>query len=542
MARSFNITANRVDLLTKSIAAATVTVKDGVIVSIDLAKSATSFLLPGFVDAHIHIESSMLLPSEFARIAMTHGTVATVSDPHEIANVCGMEGIEFMLHDAERTPFKFYFGAPSCVPATDFETAGAKISVADIERLLDDPRINHLSEMMNFPAVIAGQPDVMAKLSAARERNIPIDGHAPGLRGEDARRYIAAGISTDHECVTLEEAEEKIRSGCKIAIREGSAARNFEALWPLIDKHPDACMFCSDDKHPDELLLGHINHLAARAIKLGCDPFNTLRCSSLNATRHYNLPVGMLQVGDPADFVVTDDLTSLNIRETYLDGQLVAQDGFSLNAASGSETINRFQIDPLSCHAIELRAESHRVRVIQVIDGQLLTNARERSVTIDDGLAQPDIANDLLKIVVVNRYRQTKPAVAFVSGFGLKDGALASSVAHDSHNIVAVGTNDADLLAAINQIIDAQGGLAVSSAGIVDILPLPIAGLMSPDSCVDVASAYTRLDNRAKDAGCGLRSPFMTLSFLSLPVIPSLKLTDRGLFDVERFEFVPLFV
>lgn len=542
MDHSFEITANCVDVVAGKITPATVRVRDGRIVEIEPTSSATGYLLPGFVDAHIHIESSMLLPTQFAQVAMTHGTVATVSDPHEIANVCGIDGIEFMLQDAEKTPFKFHFGAPSCVPATDFETAGARIGVEGIERLLDDPRINHLSEMMNFPAVIARQPEVMAKLKAAQKRNLPIDGHAPGLRGSETVSYFSAGISTDHECVGLEEAEEKILAGCKIAIREGSAARNFDALWPLIDRYPESCMFCSDDKHPDELMLGHINQLVVRAIEKGCDLFNVLRAASMNTVQHYRLDVGLLQVGDPADFILVDNLQDFQVRQTYVSGQLVAKDGESQLSTKSSAQINKFEVLPLSAESLVVPATSNRVRTIQVIDGQLLTQLAETDVPTENGIAQTDPENDILKLVVVNRYRRTNPAVGFVRGFGMRGGALASSVAHDSHNVLAVGANDDEILEAINQIIDHRGGLAVVANEVVDVLPLPVAGLMSTESCERVAAAYSRLDQRAKQAGCPLQAPFMTLSFLSLPVIPSLKLTDLGLFDVERFECVSLFV
>ena len=542
MGTSFELSANLVDIHAEQIVPVWLRVEQGKIVEMRSIAEAKGYVLPGFIDAHVHIESSMLTPSEFARVASVHGTVATISDPHEIANVCGVAGVEFMLQDAAKTPFKFHFGAPSCVPATDFETAGAKLGVAEIEQMLDDPRINHLSEMMNFPAVIARQPDVMAKLEAAKCRSLPIDGHAPGVRGEEFDRYVAAGISTDHECVTLEEAEEKILAGCKIAIREGSAARNFDALWPLIDKYPDQCMFCSDDKHPDELMLGHINRLAVRALQHGCGLFSVLRATSINAINHYGLNVGKLTVGDPADFVVVDDLSSLNVRETYIGGHLVAKDKQPLLSSDRCLPINQFESQPLTSDSIKVKAISNRIRVIQVIDGQLLTSARSHKVTGCDEHIASDLDQDILKLVVVNRYRRTKPSVAFVKGFGLSKGALASSIAHDSHNIVAVGVSDEDLLAAMNSVINCRGGLAFAADGHVEMLPLPVAGLMSDMSCEEVAQRYTELDHAAKSLGCQLRAPYMTLSFLSLPVIPSLKLTDRGLFDVDRFDFVPLFI
>lgn len=539
---TLHITANLVDVVAGHIVPAAVSVRGGRIVSIDPVSAASGYLIPGFVDAHVHIESSMLLPCQFAQAAVVHGTVATVSDPHEIANVCGLAGIELMLRSAAETPFKFHFGAPSCVPATSFESAGACIDLIEVERLLDDPRINHLSEIMNFPGVISGQPDVLAKIQAAISRNLPVDGHAPGLRGDALARYLSAGISTDHESTTLAEARDKVVAGCSVAIREGSAARNFDALWPLIDEHPAACMFCSDDKHPDDLLIGHINQLATRAIRNGCDLFDVLRVASMNPIRHYGLDVGLLQCNDPADFLLVEDLQSLRIRETYIGGQLVARDGTSLLPSHPTETVNCFCCSPLRADDIRVEANQGRMRVIAVTDGQLVTDAIELATPSKQGRVESDVTRDILKLVVVNRYKPARPAVAFVQGFGFARGAIASSVAHDSHNIIAVGTNDQDLLAAINAVIHLRGALAVSSAGQVDTLPLPIGGLMSAGSCADVAAVYTRLDQRAKQLGCGLRAPFMTLSFLALPVIPSLKLCDLGLFDVDKFDFVSLFV
>jgi len=546
---SFTVTAHRVDLVTNTIAPQTVTVKNGIIASIDPAnrRDCRGFLIPGFVDAHIHIESSMLLPSRFAAAAVLHGTVATVSDPHEIANVCGLDGVELMLRDALRTSFKFYFGAPSCVPATPFETAGAELDVAAVTALLDDPRISYLSEMMNFPGVLRRDPDVMAKISAAMLRNKPVDGHAPGLRGEVAARYVSAGISTDHECTTREEALDKLAAGCQIAIREGSAARNFDALESLIDEFPDAVMFCSDDKHPDELLLGHINQLAARGVAAGRDVFNVLQACSFNAIRHYGLNVGLLQVGDSADFALVDDLVSFQVRETYIAGNLVARNGQSYIEESDPETINHFAAPPIKATDLQIAAPvdpgKKEVRVIGVIDGQLITRSETAPMKVADSQVVSDVARDLLKLVVVNRYQPAKPTVAFVRGFGFQSGAIASTVAHDSHNIIAVGVADEDLTMAINAVIGSSGGLSVVSGhDEIHLLPLPVAGLMSTESCQEVGRQYAELDRAAKQLGCQLRAPFMTLSFLALLVIPSLKLSDRGLFDGEKFEFVDLFI
>ena len=538
----FSVTGNLVDVRGREIYPAEVTVVDGRIDSIRRIESAQFYLMPGFVDSHIHIESSMLLPSEFARIAVIHGTVATVSDPHEIANVCGTSGIELMMRNASKTNFKFNFGAPSCVPATVFETAGARLDAEAVTKLLDQDQVGYLSEVMNFPGVLMRAPEVMAKIEAAISRGKQVDGHAPGLRGDDAEAYIAAGITTDHECVSIEEALDKIRAGCKIAIREGSAARNFGALQELIDRHPNACMLCSDDKHPDELLLGHINQVAARAIAAGRDLMNVLQVACINPVDHYQLDVGTLRVGDPADFIVVEDLVKFEVSKTYITGELVAEGGKCLTGEIKTESINQFVADLISSDALRVEAASSKIRVIEAVDGQLITNSLQCECSILDGLAVANVAEDLLKIVVVNRYEDAPPSVAFVKGFGFQHGAIASSVAHDSHNVVAVGTNDDELVAAINAVIAEKGGLAVVKNGQTEVLPLPVAGLMSLDSCQAVGTAYIKLDAMAKELGTGLRSPFMTLSFMALLVIPSLKLSDKGLFDVNEFAFVPLFV
>lgn len=553
----YQIKAHLVDLHRREIYVATVTIEGGKIISIDRhltpqTPSATTteaatlnalpFLMPGFVDAHIHVESSMLLPSEFARVAVGHGTVATVSDPHEIANVCGVAGVELMLQNAAQVNFKFMFGAPSCVPATSFETAGATIDASAVAQLMADDRIGYLSEVMDFPAVLRRDPQVMAKIEAAQKHNKPVDGHAPGLRGEDAASYIAAGISTDHECVTIEEALDKITCGCKIAIREGSAARNFDALYHLMKSHPQDCMLCSDDKHPDEFLLGHINRLVARAVALGCDLMDVLTVACLNPVHHYRMNVGTLRVGDPADFIVVQDLTHFNVLETYIDGEKVFGDGQCLIPPTPTATLNQFVATPITADQLVVKAESKFARAIVAIDGQLVTEMRIVRCHTEAGNVVADFQHDVLKIVVVNRYNPSPPAIALVSGFGLTSGALASSVAHDSHNIIAVGTNDDDIASAINKVIQSHGGLSVSQDGQADVLPLPVAGLMAVDPCDVVAAKYSKLDAAVKSMGTTLRSPFMTLSFMALLVIPSLKLSDHGLFDGQRFEFVPLFV
>ncbi|HRI58184.1 MAG TPA: adenine deaminase [Saprospiraceae bacterium] len=544
------ITAQLVDLHQRRIYPAEIGIEGGRIRrirEIGSVPAEAGYILPGFVDAHVHIESSMLPPAEFARLAVVHGTVATVSDPREIANVLGTAGVAFMLDDARRVPFKFCFGAPSCVPATSFETAGAALNAVEVENLLQNPAIGYLSEMMNFPGVLHGDAECLAKIAAAQRLGKPVDGHAPGLRGEDARRYFAAGITTDHECFTYEEGLEKARLGVKILIREGSAARNFEALWPLVKEFPGQVMFCSDDKHPDDLVRGHINELVLRALANGCDLFDTLRAACLNPVEHYRLPVGLLREGDPADFIRVADLHSLRVWETWLDGQKVAENGQSLLPRLTSDAPNHFLANPKSPAHFKLptttATATATVRVIEALDGQIVTGALSENISIVEGLLQPDINRDILKISVVNRYTlDAKPAVGFVRGFGLRHGALASSVAHDSHNIVAVGTDDASLAAAVNAVIEAKGGIsATDGAGETRVLPLPIAGLMSQMDGYELAREYGVLDAWTKESlGCKLRAPFMVLSFLALPVIPKLKMTDLGLFDVERFGFVPV--
>ncbi len=505
------------------------------------------YLAPGFVDAHIHIESSLLPPSEFARLAVPHGTVATVSDPHEIANVLGVRGVDFMIRDGLRTPLRFNFGAPSCVPATAFETAGATLDAAAVARLLARRDIRYLSEVMNFPGVLGGDPDLRAKIAAAKQYGKPVDGHAPGVRGADAKRYAAAGISTDHECTTLAEARDKLAAGMKILIREGSAARNFAALAPLLKTHPDRCMFCCDDLHPDRLVEHHLDAHVRRALATGADRFDVLRCASVNPVRHYGLAVGLLRVGDPADFIVFEGWRNLRVHRTYLQGKLVARGGHALWNAAGP----RRRSVPNAFPARARRAEdfvvpaakrSGRLNVIVARGGQLLTRHVRSPAPVVNGMLVADPRRDLLKIVVVNRYTPTAPpAIAFVRGFGLRSGALASSVAHDSHNIVAVGTNDEALATAVNLVIGARGGLSAVSDGKRIVLPLPIAGLMSDRSGRDVGRCYLALSSFAKRLGSPLDAPFMTLSFMALLVIPDLKLSDRGLFSATRWGFVPLF-
>jgi adenine deaminase len=537
------ITANLVNIFDRRIHKAEV-VFDTKILSIRLlgeADPSLPYLMPGFVDAHVHVESSMLIPSEFARLAVTHGTVATVSDPHEIANVCGMEGVRFMIRNGKTVPFKFYFGAPSCVPATVFETAGAELNSRDVQTLLEDPDIHYLSEMMNFPGAINGDPEVIRKIEAAHALGKPVDGHAPGLRGETARQYINLGISTDHECFTLEEAEEKRSLGMKIIIREGSAARNFDALIPLLHTYPDSIMFGSDDKHPDELAVSHINALCARAVAFGINVFHVLQAACINPVKHYQLNTGLLQPGDPADFILVEDLQLFQVLHTYIDGQHVAENGQTRipSVSIENDRPNRFinTRTELSDYVITKLNKEYPYPVIEAQDGQLITLKSSLQPAVHEHSFISDIEKDVLKIVVVNRYRSAPIAKAFIKNFGLKKGAIASSVAHDSHNIVAVGVDDESLMLAVNSIMEAQGGISIWNESEQRVLPLPIAGLMSADDGYRVGEQYALLDAAAKRAGATLRSPFMTLSFMALLVIPYVKLSDKGLFDGERFSF-----
>lgn len=540
--QNYSIEANLVDLYKRKIYAAKIQVQSGLIGRIDLIDFSKNYILPGFIDAHIHIESSMLVPSEFARIATRHGTVATVSDPHEIANVLGVGGVEFMLENARNVPFKFYFGAPSCVPATSFETAGAELGARDVERLLKHPEINYLSEMMNWPGVLDKDPGVIAKINAAKKLGLPVDGHAPGLTGVDAIKYINAGITTDHECVSYDEALHKILNGMKIAIREGSAARNYDALHPLIANYHEKLMFCSDDKHPDELITGHINELVVRSIRHGYDLFDVLRIACLHPVEHYKLHVGTLKIGDPADFIMVSDLVNFDVLETFIDGHQVGKQGISNIPYIRFETPNQFSVNQISARSLEVEAKGSRMRIIEAVDGKLITKEMQAPSTIENGLAVSSVENDVLKLVVVNRYKNSKPSVAFIKNFGLKSGAIASSVGHDCHNVIAVGVGDEEISKAINLIIDKRGGISATGFGEYLLLPLPVAGLMSDKDGDFVSNAYTNIDLFAKKLGSTLRAPFMTLSFMALLVIPDLKLSDKGLFSGNKFEFVDLFV
>ena len=545
---TYTVTGNLVDIINKKIYPAQVEIENDFIKSITPINNSTNqpfnYILPGFIDVHVHIESSMLVPSEFARLAVVHGTVATISDPHEIANVCGLAGVDFMINNGSEVNFKFNFGAPSCVPATVFETAGAALNSDDVKKLLQRDEIKYLSEMMNFPGVLFKDDEVMNKIAYAHELNKPVDGHAPGLRGDIAKQYIEAGISTDHECFTAEEALDKLKYGMKILIREGSAAKNFEALIDLLNDYDKLMMFCSDDKHPDSLVIGHINQLCARAVAKGINIFKVLQAACINPILHYKLDVGMLRVGDKADFIVAEDLVHFNIFQTYINGELVAENGKSFIPSKKVQPINQFNCQSISVDDLKFTLDEfiyETVPIIVALDGQLITNRIDinKNLLQKNGFLESNIQEDVIKMVVINRYNNAPIAKAFIKNFGLQKGALASTVAHDSHNIVAVGVDDESLCNAINKVIDCKGGVAASNQQQTLIVPLPIAGLMSAEDGYKVAANYTTIDNFTKnELGSTLLSPFMTLSFMALLVIPHLKLSDKGLFDGDAFKFV----
>jgi adenine deaminase len=552
---SFKIQGNIVDIFKQTIFFGEISIINGTIDTIkkiqkeDCQIPTANFILPGFIDSHVHIESSMLVPSEFAKLALVHGTVATISDPHEIANVCGMDGVKFMIENGKTVPFKFHFGAPSCVPATIFETAGAALNSNDIDLLLQDSAIFYLSEMMNFPGVLNGDEEVMKKIASAKKYNKPIDGHAPGLKGEMAKKYIDAGISTDHECFTKEEALDKLKYGMKILIREGSAAKNFEALIDLLHDYPNEIMFCSDDKHPDSLVDGHINQLCARSVAKGIDVFKVLQAACINPALHYNMNVSLLREGDAADFIVVEDLVNFKVAKTFIDGQLVAEEGKCLIKTHTSSLLNNFDCTEKNISDFEFNISGFKLPIyaIEALDGQLITNKIEVSIkdiqqstlTTNYSLLTTNIEKDILKIVVVNRYKNAPIAKGFIKNFGLKQGAIASSVAHDSHNIVAVGVDDESICKAVNLIIKERGGVSAISNKNEMILGLPVAGLMSNEDGYTVAQKYTAIDKMVKgELGSILTAPFMTLSFMALLVIPHLKLSDKGMFDGDKFEFM----
>lgn len=557
MNSTFQVSGHIVDPLNCKIYDATIITTDGRISSIIPAEGLRDdapYILPGFIDSHVHIESSMLLPENFARLAVRHGTVGVIADPHEIANVLGVPGIDFMIENGSHVPFHFCFGLPSCVPCTGMETSGAVINGEQTRTLIQRPDIHFLAEMMNVPGVLFRDPDTLAKLAATRDAGKPIDGHAPGLTGEGLSQYASEGISTDHECTTLAEAQTRLDAGMKVLIREGSAAQDFESLSPLLADNADGLMFCSDDLHPDNLTRGHINLLVKRAIAKGYPLWNVLRAACVTPVRHYHMPCGLLQQGDSADFILVDNLTDFNILTTCIRGNIY--NDLVKTPISGSwlrdEWPNNFHAEPITAADLQVIPNGKSIRVITAFNGSLLTGQEVMTPKVEGDNIVSDPERDVLKIVVMNRYQQSRPAIGFIKGFGLKNGAIASTVAHDSHNIVALGTSDEAIAAAINHVIELRGGIVVEEepSNGHDVLPeneggflpLPIAGLISNWAHKDVAAAYGRLNDKVHALGCTFDAPFMTLAFMALPVIPELKMTDKGLFDVAKFEHTSPFV
>jgi len=535
-----DISGNIVDLENGRIFPGVLEVEKGRITHIEHNEEGEydTYIIPGFVDAHVHVESSMLVPSEFARIAVVHGTVGVVSDPHEIANVLGVSGIDYMIKNSKKSPMKFFFGVPSCVPASPFENTGCILSSDDVEKLLKRDDLYFLAEVMNYPGVLSRDPEIISKIESAKKYGKPVDGHAPGLMRENLRKYVEAGITTDHECFTIKEAREKIRNGMKILIREGSAAHNFDDLFPLLEENYKSCMLCSDDKHPDDLIKGHINLLVKKAINKGIDPIKVLTAASYNPVVHYNLDVGLLREGDPADFLVVNDLDDLKILKTFIEGVEVATEGYSNTKYVEPKIVNNFNTGLKTPEDFSLKCKKDFINVIVAIDGQLITEKITVEPKIINGFAVSDVDRDILKIAVVNRYSNTNTAVSFIKNFGLKSGAIASSVAHDSHNIICVGVSDEDICRAVNLVIRNKGGICVVNNGEELILPLPIGGIISNHEYNWVANRYIELNEKVRALGASLKSPFMTLSFMGLTVIPKIKLSDMGLFDSEGFRFI----
>ncbi|MGV8828446.1 MAG: adenine deaminase [Breznakibacter sp.] len=537
---------NIVDIHNRDIYFGRLEIMDSTIISIqrlDAIVPQAPYIAPGLVDSHVHIESSMLVPSVFSELVIPCGTVGVVCDPHEIANVMGVEGVEFMMNDARQSPLNFYFGVPSCVPATSFENNGGIIDAKAVESLFQKGAY-FLAEMMNFPGVLNHDQDVWRKIEIAKHYNRPIDGHAPGLIGEALVQYIGAGITTDHECSTIEEAVQRINMGMFVQIREGSAARNFNQLHSLLNSHPSKVMLCTDDSHPDDIVeKGHIDKIVRMALGCGISIYDIYQAALINPVLHYHLEVGMLRVGDRADFIIVDNLADFNIQSTYINGAALFEYGKINFSANPSSCINKFTEPYVGIDQLQVFTQLANpiVKVIDLKDGELLTGEFLWEPTPFEGIINSSVEMDVAKIVVVNRYQKSKPAVGFVRGFGLKGGAFGATIAHDSHNVVVVGVDDTDIFRVIGQLFEHKGGIAAYCDGLVEVLPLPVAGLMSNEKGSVVASKYAGL-NRFVSKCCQtqLQAPFMTLSFLSLLVIPSLKIGDQGLFDVNRFCFVDL--
>lgn len=538
--------ANILDIHNRKVYFGSVSISGSKIISIEnLGDPVLSepYIVPGLIDSHVHIESSMLVPSRFAEMVIPRGTIGIVCDPHEIANVLGREGVLYMMDDAEKSPLKIFFGVPSCVPATSFETSGGIINDEDVKFLFNRGAL-FLSEMMNYPGVLYDDATVKRKMDIARSLGKPIDGHAPGLVGDQLKKYITSGISTDHECSTLDEALQRIKYGMFVQIREGSAARNFAGLYPLLNSNPANVMLCTDDSHPDDIAeKGHIDKIVKMALKKGISIFDIYQAALINPVNHYKIPVGMLRPGDNADFIIVDNIRDFNVKATYIDGIPLFHDGKLNYSPRNSSVINNFI--PISINRDELKVVSSltnpSVRVIDIEEGELLTHEYIWKPALTDGQIAASIDDDIAKIVVVNRYGKSKPAVGFIRGFGISRGAFGSSIAHDSHNIVVVGCDDDSIVKVIQTLSDQKGGICCYADGGYSTLPLPVGGLMTTLDGNEVASIYANLtDFAVKKCGVKLQAPFMTLSFMSLLVIPSLKLGDKGLFNVDKFEFTNL--
>jgi adenine deaminase len=504
-------------------------------------------ILPGFIDSHVHIESSMLTPAEFARAALPHGTTAVVADPHEISNVLGKRGIRYMLDATEDLPLDFYFMLPSCVPATPLETSGAKLTAADLLPFLKHKRVLGLAEMMNYPGVLSVDPDVIKKITTFSHKII--DGHAPGISGNDLSAYAGAGISSDHECVTAEEAASKIRLGMTIYIREGSAAKDLEALLPAVTRSNSRFFtLATDDFQPGDLKKGSINELIKKAIRLGMDPITAIQMATINPARHFGLRYkGAVLPGYDADMVVVDDLKNFSVKMVFKQGKLVAIGDrciISCKNRHHERTGKTVRTGRITKQAVLLKAKTGRARVIELIPDQIETKSSIMPVTVRDGFVVSDVERDILKVIVLERHKATgNRGFGLLKGLGLKSGAIASTVAHDSHNIIAAGVSDEDILVALSRIQKIQGGLVVvNNEKVVAEIPLPVAGLMSDKPLDNVVQRLERIDRAVKELGVTIAHPFGTLSFLALPVIPDLKLTDKGLVDVKQFKLVDLFV
>lgn len=541
-----------VDIPAKRIFDGDVFISDGRIAAIKPAEVETDapYIMPGFIDSHVHIESTLLLPENYARIAVHQGSVASVCDPHEIANVLGVPGVEFMVENGRKVRYHFLFGIPACVPCTVKETNGATIDSKDVETLMHRPEFYGLAEMMNFVGLQYNDPEVLAKMESARRAGKVIDGHGPGIGGSLAKLMVDSGISCDHEVDRLDLARERIGLGMKIQIREGSAACNFDELVPLLkDENSEGLtMFCTDDKYPDEFYHGYINELAARAVKAGCDLWRVLETACMTPVKHFNTGTGLLQEGDPANFILVRDLKDFRVKETVIDGYSVFRnnhctDEMTIDPASpDSKVPNVFKAQEISADDIRIEMRGKKFKLMKATEGSLFTKAELIEPKVENGLVQSDPEHDILKFLVYNRYQEkARVAVSLLSGFGIKNGAIASTIAHDSHNITALGSNDKDIVTAVNALVSSKGGLCVVKNGKAEVLELPVAGLMSTRPAREVGPQHTRLKQLAHEIGCPFNAPFMTLSFMALPAIPELKLTDKGLFDIATFDFTSRF-